>query len=164
MKAAEQLKAPPAANPRRNKRLLALAQWMVRSRCGSHSEVHAQTIVRGLPPLLHAGLRRTPLLYGLAVEIRSLLCRMALRYIRRYNLYGIDLGPAGQMSPGGHLEPNTRTHACIRDIESFVASHPWATMVDVEIYRDAWGQGAALAANNRDFCRRGSESLAQGSS
>jgi hypothetical protein len=151
-------KSLQVANPHRNKHLWDLAQWMVHSACGlCHSEVRARTIVRGLPPLLHAGLRRTPLLYGLLVEIRSLLCRMALRYMRRYNLYGIDFGPAHQTTLDGRLELNARTYACIADIESFVAGHPWATIVDVEIYRDACVRGAAWADGNPGSCRQGNE-------
>lgn len=113
-----------------------------------YKPVSGQTLPRALPHPLHVGLRRMPLVYGFLVELRSLLNRMVLRSKRRYDLYGLDLGPAHQGSADGHLELNTQTHACTQDIESFVEAHPWATIVDVEMYRDAWVRGAAWAGRN----------------
>jgi hypothetical protein len=41
-----------------------------------------------------------------------------------------------------------RKYACIQNIESFVKAHPWATMIDLETYMDAWQAGAAWAENS----------------
>jgi hypothetical protein len=62
----------------------------------------------------------------------------------------------------GHLELCTRTHACTADIENFVSDHPWATMVDVEIYRDAWVLGALWG--ERNFCKPERQNSAQDTS
>lgn len=116
------------------------------------------SLLRELPEPLHWGLRRFPLFYGFLLECRNFLQRMVLRYKRRYDLYGIDLGSWHQVGPDGHLEPNTRTHACSADIENFVASHPWATMVDVELYRDAWVAGVKWVESSSDSCNKGPQS------
>jgi hypothetical protein len=98
--------------------------------------------------LLRRGLRRIPLVYGFALELRSLLHRMGIRYKRRYEVYGLDLGQLHRITPDGHLALNIRTRACTRDIENFLERHPWATMVDLEMYRDAWLAGAVWAESN----------------
>ena len=104
----------------------------------------------GLPEPLHTCLYRTPSIYGFAVELRSLIHRMELLRKRRYYIYGLDLGPYIQQTPDGPRNFYTRTRACISDIESFVAVHPWATMVDVEMYRDAWVKGAEWSIRTGD--------------
>jgi hypothetical protein len=75
---------------------------------------------------------------------------MELLRKRRYYIYGLDLGPYIQQTPDGPRNFYTRTRACISDIESFVAVHPWATMVDVEMYRDAWVKGAEWSIRTGD--------------
>ena len=109
---------------------------------------------RGLPALLRWGLRLFPLVYGFGLELRSLRHRMGIRHKRRYEVSGLDLGPTHQTSTDGHLEVNTRTRACTQDIENFAERHPWATLVDVETYRDAWLAGAAWAESNSDSCKQ----------
>ncbi len=92
-------------------------------------------------------------LFGVAAEIRSLGWRIRFRLRQRYHAKGLDLGAYHQVGTDGHLEVNTRTRVCTQDIENFVAAHPWATIVDVEMYRDAWAQGAAWAESNSGSCR-----------
>ena len=95
--------------------------------------------------LLRTGLRRMPLLYGFLLESRSLVYRMKLRRKRRYNVYGLVLGPCLQLTPTEGLCMNMRSLACISDIESFLSERPWATIVDQEVYQDAWVKGAEWA-------------------
>jgi hypothetical protein len=65
----------------------------------------------------------------------------------RYKAYFFYVGPFEQ-DTSGHREPNIRTHACIWCIRSFVSDHPWATILDLESYRDAWQAGAEWAEHN----------------
>ncbi len=106
-------------------------------------ESDGRMLVEVLPWPLHVSLNRIPLAYGFAVELRNLLHRMAIRYERRYEAYGLDFGPSFQKASHGGLEPCTRTRACIRDTKRFAMLHPTASMVDLETYRDAWVAGAA---------------------
>jgi hypothetical protein len=108
---------------------------------------------------LTTGLHHFALLRGFLEEFRSLVPRMVLQYKRRYDLYGLALGSFHEMTPEGHLRWNRRTHACSADIESFVASHPWATMIDREFYRDAWARGAEWGTHNP--CSSRQDNLAQ---
>lgn len=115
---------------------------------------HADTILRPLPPLLHGCLLQIPPLYRLLLDLRNLVGRISHRRKRRYHVYGLLLGPLHQVGPAGHPEMNTRTRSCTNDIENFVDAHPWATMVDLETYRDAWARGAEWAARNpQGSCR-----------
>jgi hypothetical protein len=124
-------------------------RYKARSECGlDHKAGYGRPLVKGLPGPLHSILRRVPLVYGFLIELRSLAHRMALRCKRRYELYGLEFGPFHQVGADGVLELHTRTHACIGDIEKFVAAYPWATMVDAEMYRDAWERGATWAESN----------------
>ena len=84
------------------------------------------------------------------MELRSLLYRMKVLRKRRYYIYGLDLGPYIQQTPDGPRNLYTRTRACIDSIENFVEGHPWATMVDIEIYRDAWVAGAEWSICTQD--------------
>jgi len=114
----------------------------------SDNKCYGLSILEALPWPLRQCLRRWAAAYGFAVELRSFLRRISLRSERRYDLYGIDLGPFHERAPDGHLRWNTRIHACTQDIESFVDARPWATKVDVETYRDAWARGAEWAESN----------------
>src|ERR1035441_9241556 len=102
------------------------------------TELHEQTLVRSLPGRLHAGLLRFPLAYGFVVETHSLLHRMVLRWRLRYGAFFL---PVSLQELRERLQPGTRTHAYMQDMQSFVARCPWATIPDLETYRDAWQAG-----------------------
>jgi hypothetical protein len=125
----------------------------------SDTEHRVPSISEELSWPLHQCLKRWAAVYGFALELRSFLHRISLRGERRYDLYGLDLGPFHEAAPDGRLRWNTRTHACTRDIENFVERRPWATMVDLEIYRDAWASGAEWADSNS--CSSAQHSLSQ---
>ena len=116
------------------------------------SELRAPSLVRGLPWPLHWGSRRMPLAYGLVVELHTFLHRMAIRCRRRHGVFWLSVSSfrRAEGPPIGPLHPeeNTRKCACIYDIESFVERHPWATILDLETYRDAWQAGAEWAERN----------------
>lgn len=140
--------ANQVSNPHQNKRrsLLRRIAWF-RSGCVlCRMECHAPALLPRLPEPLHAGLYRMPSLYGFARELHSFVHRMAAICKLRYRAYLIYMGPLEQ-GPAGHREPNTRTCACIEDTRKFVSAHPWATFLDLEMYRDAWQAGAKWGEN-----------------
>jgi hypothetical protein len=112
--------------------------------------------------LLRSLLRPFPLLRVFLLELRSLVYRIGLQYKRRYDLYGLDGGPLHEKTSSGHLRWNIRTRACSEDMQSFESSRPWATMLDWEVYRDAWVKGAEWAESN--FCKSGQDKLSRESS
>jgi hypothetical protein len=111
------------------------------------TEFREPQLVRPLPAPLQAALHRLPSLCGFVAEMHNFLHRMAAIYRLRYRTYLLYVGPLEQGS-AAHVEPNIRTHACIRDMRSFSATHPWATILDLEIYRDAWLAGVEWAESN----------------
>jgi hypothetical protein len=112
-------------------------------------------LVEGFVEPLRAVLGRFALSRGILAELRSLLPRIALQYKRSYNLHDLDVGPFHERLSDGHLRWNTCTHACSAHIESFVAAHLWATMIDLEVYRNAWEKGAEWGI--RSYCNSGRE-------
>ncbi len=123
-----------------------------------YNKSHAHLFVEEVSVLLRSGLRRFPLLRVSLLELRSLVYRIALQCKRRYDLYALDVGPAHQLTIHGHLSRNTRTRACSESIENFLAGRLWATMVDLEMYRDAWVSGANWAESN--ICSAGHQKSA----
>lgn len=157
-----EIKFPPNPNARQNKHRTGFqGVGSSRSKCVlCRTECHAPSIVRGLPGLLGAGLRRMPLVCGFVLETHNLLHRMVLRYKRRYGAFWIFVGALSQTGPTGHPEPNTRTHACISDMRSFGQRNPWATILDLEAYRDGWQAGAEWAENNSCISVQGNQKTA----
>jgi len=96
---------------------------------------------------LQAGIYRMPLMYGFAKLMRSLAPRIAAVCKPRYTLYPLCVGRFERASTG-HLVPNIRKHACTRDIRNFVSSHPWATILDLQAYRDAQLEEVEWAESN----------------
>ncbi len=121
--------------------------WYRSERVRQRNESHGRSFLLEGVHHLRLGLHRFALLRGFLLELRSFLYRIALRCKRRYDLYGLDVGPL-QQTEAGHLRWNTRTRACSEDIKSFAASRPWATMIDLEVYRDAWARGAGWAESS----------------
>ena len=118
----------------------------VREYSASHLQLFARVIF--LPR--RSGLHRFPLLRVFLLELRSFLHRIVLQCKRCCYLDGLSVGPAAEdqtisLQPGGR---NIRTRACSESIDSFAAARPWATMVDFEVYRDAWVRGANWAESN----------------
>ena len=79
-------------------------------------------------------------MHSLALGIAAvckLRYRMNLLYVGRYE---------GALA--GHLEPNIHAHADRRDIRNIVLTHPWATIPDPHLYRDAWPEGVEWAESS----------------
>lgn len=96
-----------------------------------------------------------PLLHGFLREMYTLLWRIGHIRKTRLFLYTFDLGPAIEREQGGNYRWHKRTRAYTMDIESFWAKFPASTVVDLEIFREAWNMGAKWGENN---CKTESES------
>lgn len=88
-------------------------------------------------------------MYGLVEEMHSLMHRMALRRKLRFGSYFLYISPEEMAEC---RQPNTRTHSYMRDMRSFSERHRWATLPDLEMYRDAWLAGAEWGESN--FCKK----------
>jgi hypothetical protein len=81
-------------------------------------------------------------IHTLLSEFRTVLQRTEFRLKKRLDQNGVDLGAHYRMRPNGHLEPNTRTQNRIRDTRYLLSKHPWATLVDLQIFLEGWDKGA----------------------
>lgn len=91
---------------------------------------------------------------GCELDVRTLFHRVGLRCRKLYYPPFVTFGPVHHANPLGHPEKCTRAHACKRDTESFAASCRWATIFDLEIYRDGWAAGARWASRNSCSCSK----------
>jgi hypothetical protein len=112
------------------------------------TELNEPRLVRPLPWGLESALYRLPRVYGFVAETHTYLHRMASRYTRRYGAYFVSRLPLSELGTDGVRVPNTRIRSCIDDMRSYAESHPWATTLDLEMYRDAWLAGAEWADHN----------------
>ncbi len=125
-------------------------------RCGGvhcRTELSGQSQVRPRTGLIHAGLYRLPSVYGFVVETHSLLHRIAARCRRGFPAYFVTVESFRLLARDEHLQPNTRTYACIRDMRSSAERRRWATIPDLETYRDTWLAGAAWGESSS--CKSG---------
>lgn len=136
--------SPNARQTRHPERSSGWLSWCVLCRSEGCAPLHEPET----PRLLYRVLVRMPLAFGCALEMHSLLHRIAIRCRRRSETFFLLFSSVRQRKDQPHPEANIRRRACIRDIESYVAQHPWATILDLEIYRDAWQAGAAWAESN----------------
>jgi hypothetical protein len=112
------------------------------------TELRAPRIVRPLPWGLESVLYRMPRVYGFVVEMHSFLHHMVARYRRRYGAYFVSEMPLSELGEDGVRRPNIRIRACIDDMRNYAVEHPWATTLDLEMYRDAWKAGAEWASRS----------------
>jgi len=93
--------------------------------------------------------------HGILSETRSLVPRILFRLKKNLDSCGVDLGTSHQTHPSGHPVPSTRTRARIHDTQCMLSNHPWATLVDLEIFLEGWEKGARWAdpeTHKRDSC------------
>lgn len=112
------------------------------------TELNVPSIVRPLPKNLESLLYQMPRVYGFVVEMHSFLHRMVARYRRRYGAYFVSGMPLSELGEDGVRRPNIRIRSCIDDMRNYAVDHPWATILDLEMYRDAWRAGAEWAEGN----------------
>jgi hypothetical protein len=65
----------------------------------------------------------------------------------RYRTCLLCVGPCGG-ALAGHPEPSIHAHAYTRDIRNFVLTHLWATILDLQVYRDVWPEGVEWAESS----------------
>jgi len=136
------------SNPHQNKiELPPLPDWCRSQRDPQRNESRVRAATREAVIRLRVGLYRLGLLREFLLEIRSLLYRISILCKRRYDLFGLNVGPIHEIH-SGYANWNTRTHACTVDMQNFLASRPWSTTIDLELYRDAWAQGEKWGACN----------------
>lgn len=119
------------------------------------TELSGIRIVRPLPQSLESLLYRMPRVYGFVIETHSFLHRMVARYRRRYGVWFLSGMPLSELEEDGLRYPNIRTRACIDDMRNYAETHPWATILDLETYRDAWQAGVEWAESN--YCKASTE-------
>jgi hypothetical protein len=121
----------------------------VHSKCAlCRTECYWPSLIPGLPPLLHGCLRRTPLLHGFVLEIHNLVHRMGIRYKRRFGAFHLYIEGLFPKEATLHPQPHTRGRYCMFDIRKYGQRNPWATILDLETYRDGWLAGAEWAVGN----------------
>jgi len=82
-------------------------------------------------------------------DLRTALNRMARRVDKLPFFWTLPIGPCYQLARNGSWEPNTRTLACIADMQSFESQFPTATNFDWEMFRVGWEAGAKWYDGNR---------------
>jgi len=79
--------------------------------------------------------------------MRSLAHRIVSGCKPRYRTCLLCVGPCvGALA--GHLEPSIHAHAYTRDIRNFVLTRLWATILDLQVYRDVWPEGVEWAESS----------------
>jgi hypothetical protein len=98
-------------------------------------------------------LRKYPKLRMFLSECRSFLWRTYI-VLTSSDTYRVPIGSVRLEAPSERPWPNTRSHACIRDIERISSSRPWATPMDWAAYRDSWEAGVQWASSTFDSSSR----------
>ena len=144
---------PRSPNPRQSghRRRGRKGKWDRLGCVRCHRQSHEHGLTRGLPGPLHGSIYRMPLVYGFVKLMRSLALRIVSGCRRRYRTCLLCVGPCGG-ALAGHLEPSIHAHAYMRDIRNFVLTHPWATILDLPMDRDAWLEEVEWAESNS--CKR----------
>jgi len=89
---------------------------------------------------------------GYRRELRNFLHRLALRSAKRYLAMPLQVGAACHLDPTGVPVECIRTRDCIRGIKNFAASHPTATVMDWDHFREGWEAGEKWSRDNRCSC------------
>jgi hypothetical protein len=100
---------------------------------------------------------RRPLLYGWLSEARNFLRRISspaeLRAVYRYPFGQVDFGPVFEEVGIEYLCLCMKTQACIRDMQQTAQIAASPSLLDLQLYVDAWKQGAEWGLSegrNRD--------------
>lgn len=88
------------------------------------------------------------LLQGCVSDLRTALHRMGQRVDALPFLWSHPVGPCYERDAKRNLQPNTRTLACMRDMQRFEAHFPRATEFDWETFQIGWKAGAEWAGGN----------------
>jgi hypothetical protein len=99
------------------------------------------------------------LVVGCTLEIRNCLYRIALLFSKRYPATLLQMGAVFHSDPTGVPVECIRTRDCIRDIENFSATRPWATIIDLVHFREGWEAGEKWSAHTRCSCTSANSGL-----
>jgi len=80
-------------------------------------------------------------------ELYSFYHRIEYLLKHRLDIQGVLVGQAFQIGESGMLQWDKKTLGCNADIESSLAVQRWRTLVDVELYREAWFSGYKSCAD-----------------
>lgn len=117
---------------------------------GAHEGKHAaQAGAFEIGQRVHLHLWKYPKLRMFLSECRSFLWRICT-VLTSTDTHRVPIGSASLEAPSGRSYPNTRSHACIRDIERISSTRPWATPLDWAAYRDSWEAGVRWAVSTFD--------------
>jgi hypothetical protein len=97
---------------------------------------------------------------GCALELRSLLHRIAFQYKQATLGGGVSSGLLMERNQAGVLQLSKRTQCCSLDIQSFLEAHPWATDFDRVVFVDAWMAGARFGVRTSECGTLGNTSQA----
>jgi hypothetical protein len=85
-------------------------------------------------------------------ELRNFLHRLALRSAKRYPAMPLQVGVACHLDPTGVPVECIRTRDCVGDIKNFAVSHPKATVMDWDHFREGWEAGEKWGRSKRCSC------------
>ena len=89
------------------------------------------------------------LLRTLLRELHNCCWRMSYVYRHRPDRQGILIGPAFRIGESQNVLWDKKTLDCNKDIEHFLAVQRWRTLIDVELFREAWFLGVEWSSRNR---------------
>jgi hypothetical protein len=104
---------------------------------------------KGIYQVLFEGLRKHPRLRVFLSECRSVLHRSHI-VLTNSDAHRVPMGFGCLESSSGRTYRNTRSLACIQDIERISSNRPWATPLDWTAYPDSWDAGAEWALSTFD--------------
>jgi hypothetical protein len=123
-----------------------------------HSSMKRETVGQRLRRLIFCLAAKHSTLHGFAIELCSLQWRSEFQSRLHDRRLMMEYGPAVEMAPSGHLVPNRRTHARIRDIETFLTTCPKATLFERWVFLQAWNMGERFALHTADTQEMGEDS------
>jgi hypothetical protein len=82
-------------------------------------------------------------------DMYTALHRMGQRVDRLPYFCTFPVGPCFEQAPNGSWVPNTRTHACMADMQHLENDHPASTGFDWEMFRIGWEAGARWGEAHR---------------
>ena len=135
----------PAPTEHQNSRLSAAWRAVGDLVCKRLLRMQHSALCRGRSALYRP---KHSLLRSLSRELYS--CYRRILYIckHRPDLHGVRVGKAFQISGDQSVQWDKQTLDCNSDIERFLATRHWLTLIDVELFREAWYSGAESVSRN----------------
>ena len=116
-----------------------------------HSDIETHTARVRLASIVRRWTEARPRLHGLLLEFRSFLCRIRI-VCKKSHTGEVELGPSFERSTHGGLQRCSGTLSRRKGIENMLASRPWATPLDWEIFLEGWDKGCELRHGTVESC------------